>query len=79
VLREFKRQRLEIKKVLATSRSRIHVSFDLWTSPGGKALIRVVFHYLSDDLEVYNLLTGIRRIEGSHSGENIAEAIIPVI
>jgi hypothetical protein len=31
VLREFERQRLEIKNALATSHSRIHDSFDLWT------------------------------------------------
>jgi hypothetical protein len=79
VLREFERQRLEIKKVLVTSRSRIHVSFDLWTSPSGKALIKVIFHYLSDDLKVCNLLIGIRRIKGSYNGENITEVIIPVI
>ena len=45
----------------------------------GKALVGVVFHYLSDDLKVRNLLAGMRRIEGSHTGENIAEGIIPVI
>jgi hypothetical protein len=44
---------------------------------GGKALVGVVFH--CDDLKVCNLLAGMRRIEGSHSGENIAEAIIPII
>ena len=61
------------------SRSRIHVSFDLWTSPGGKALVGVVFHYLSDDLKVCNLLAGMRQIKGSHSGKNIVEAVIPII
>jgi hypothetical protein len=49
------------------------------TSPGGKALVGVVFHYLSDDLKVRNLLVGMRRVEGSQPGENIAEGIIPVI
>ena len=61
------------------SRSCIHVSFDLWTSLNGKALVGVVFHYLSDDLKVCNLLAGMRQIKGSHSGENIAEAVIPII
>jgi hypothetical protein len=79
MLREFKRQRLEIKKVLITSYSRIHVSFDLWTSFNGKTLIKIIFHYLSDDLKVCNLLIDIRRIKGSYSGENITEVIIPVI
>jgi hypothetical protein len=39
----------------------------------------VVFHFLDKDLKVRNLLAGIRRIKGPHSGENIAEIIIPIL
>jgi hypothetical protein len=60
-------------------RSRIHVSFDLWTSPNSKGLVGVVFHYLDNGLKVRSLLAGMRRVKGSHSGENIAEAVITVI
>jgi hypothetical protein len=34
---------------------------------------------LSGGSEVRNLLIGLRRVKGSHSGENIAEAVIPII
>jgi hypothetical protein len=79
ILWEFARQRRYIKAELATARSRIYVSFDLWTSPNLKGLAGVVFHYLDKDLKVRNLLAGIRRVKGAHSGENIAEAIIPIL
>jgi hypothetical protein len=71
--------KLEIMNVLAVSRSRIHVNFDLWTSPNGNGLVGVVFHYLSEDLKASSLLAGMRRLKGSHTGENITEVVIPII
>lgn len=79
ILWEFEKQRNYVKKQLATARSRIHISFDLWTSPNSKGLVGVVFHYLDQDLKVRSLLAGVRRVKGHHSGENIAEAVIPVL
>jgi hypothetical protein len=40
--------------------------------------VGVVFHYLDRNLKVRSLLAGMRRVEGSHTGETIAEAVIPV-
>jgi hypothetical protein len=79
ILWEFARQRRYIKAELITARSRIHVSFDLRTSPNSKRLIGVIFHYLDKDLKVRNLLAGIRQVKGAHSSENIAEAILPIL
>ena len=79
ILWEFAKQRHYIKQELATARSRIHISFDLWTSPNGKALVGVVFHFVDKDLKVQNLLAGMKRVKGAKTGENIAEAMIPII
>ena len=79
IMKEFERQRLEMKAELVTAYSRIHVSFNLWTSPNGKGLVGVIFHYLDKNLKVCSLLAGIRRINGPYSSENIAEAVIPVL
>jgi hypothetical protein len=78
-LEEFEKQRLQIIADLATARSRIHVSFDLWTAPNGLALIGVVVHYLDKDFVNRSYLIALRRLKGAHSGENIAEAIAPVL
>jgi hypothetical protein len=79
ILEEFEKKRQEIKTELATARSRIHVSFDGWTSPNGLALVGVIVHYLDKDLVNRSYLIGMRRISGAHTGENIAEAVMPVL
>jgi hypothetical protein len=41
--------------------------------------VGVVFYFLDKDLKVRNLLVGMKRVRGAKTGENIAEAIIPII
>jgi hypothetical protein len=79
IMKEFVRQKSEIKKELATARSRIHVSFDLWTSPNSKGLVGVIYHHLSKDWKMCSMLAGMRRLKGAHTGEGIAEVVIPII
>jgi hypothetical protein len=78
ILEEFEKK-LEVKNELATARSRIHISFNLWTSPNSLELITVVAHYLDKDLSARSYLIGLRRVNGARSGENIAEAILPIL
>jgi hypothetical protein len=79
ILEEFKKQRVRVKDELGLAKSMIHVSFDLWTSPNSLGFVAAVAHFLDKDLKNRSLLIGMRRVRGSHSGENIAEAIIPII
>jgi len=79
ILEEFEKKRLEIKAELVTARSRIHISFDGWSSPNGLALVGVIVHYLDKDLVNRSYLIGMRRNSGAHTGENIAEAVMPVL
>jgi len=79
ILWEFAKQHRYIKKELTTARSRIHVSFDCWPSPNTRGLVGMVFHFLDKDLKVQSLLAGMKRVRGAHTGENIAEAVIPII
>jgi hypothetical protein len=78
-LKEFEKIRLKIKAELAIARSRIHVSFDGWSSPNRLAIIRVVVYYLDKDLVNRSYLINMRRINGAHTGENIAEAVMPIL
>jgi hypothetical protein len=41
--------------------------------------VGVVFHFLNKNLKVQSLLAGMKRVRGAHTGENIAEAVIPII
>src|SRR6266850_2382557 len=79
ILAEFERRQEEVKKRLQKSKSRIHLSFDLWTSPNNMAFVGVVGHYMTSEYKVETVLLGLRRLHGTHSGENIAEAIVKVI
>jgi hypothetical protein len=79
IIEEFKKQRLRIKGELALSRSIIHISFDLWNSPNSLGMIAVVAHFLDRNLKNQSFLIDMRRVKGSHSGENIAEAVIPIL
>ena len=79
ILEEFEKKRLEVKAELAIARSRIYISFDGWSSPNRLALVGVVVHYLDKDLVNRSYLIGMRRISGAHTGENIAEAVMPIL
>jgi hypothetical protein len=78
-LEDFIKARVQIVQLLASAKSRIHVSFDLWTSPNNYALCGVVAHFAGQDARNHSVLVGLKRMKGAHSGENIAEVAIPVL
>jgi hypothetical protein len=43
------------------------------------ALCGVIVHYLTDNLKARSLLIGMKRVQGAHSGENIAESVLKVV
>jgi hypothetical protein len=71
------RQRL--KSLLSQSRSRIHLSFDAWTSPNCKSILGICAHFLTPSFELRHALVGFKEIVGVHDGENLAEYLITLI
>jgi hypothetical protein len=71
----FHTNKARVKDILQTAQSKIHLSFDLWTSGNYYAFNAVVAHFVSHDFRVKTALIGFREIIGSHSGENIAESV----
>ena len=65
--------------MLAEAKSRIHISFDLWTSLNGFAICAVCAHFVSSDFRNHSVLLGMKRMKGTHHGEDITEVIIPVL
>lgn len=43
------------------------------------AICAVVAHFIDKDLRNRSTLIGMRRVKESHSGENIAEAVVAVV
>ncbi|KJZ69845.1 hypothetical protein HIM_10773 [Hirsutella minnesotensis 3608] len=79
LLEAFNKRKEHLKEVLARSVSKIHFSFDLWTSPNHLALLGVVAHFIDEFGQNQSILIAIRQLHGSHSGENQAEVIKEVI
>lgn len=76
---DYQEARLRLISVLAKSQSRVHISFDAWTSPSDRAILGVSAHFLSADLKLCHALIGFKEVEGIHDGENLAEYVIAVI
>lgn len=79
ILQEFKTRQKELVTALQTSKSMVHFSFDLWTSPNYQSILGIVGHYLSARGKNITILLGLRRLMGAHLGANMAEQVIRII
>lgn len=65
---------------LRGARTRINLSFDLWTSPGRRlSLLGLVAHYLDDQWRPQTVLLALPSMYGSHTGVNIATSISKIL
>jgi len=79
IAKYFETAKVTIKERLSLAQSRIHISYDLWTSPNHKAMIAIVAHWTAEDYEVKTTLLVIREVHREHTGENIANVVYPVM
>ena len=79
ITKYFKTAKVTIKEHLSLAQSRIHISYDLWTSPNHKAMIAIVAHWMVEDYEVKTALLVIREVHGEHTGENIGNVVYSVM
>jgi len=78
ITKYFETAKTSIKERLSFARSRIHISYDLWTSPNYKAMIGIVAHWTAENYEVKSALLAIREVPEEDSGENIANVVYRV-
>jgi hAT family C-terminal dimerisation region len=70
----------QVKLQLAATLSKIHISFDLWTSPFNSfAVCGIVAHFVDQSWHNQQILLALKRMYGNHTGEDIADVIIPVL
>lgn len=72
-------QRQQLKEDIHKSCSKVHLSFDFWTSGNSMALLAVVVYFIDENYKNKTILIGLRWLQGSHSGENIAQQVIAVM
>lgn len=72
-----KKQRL--REDIQRSRSRISISFDLWTSPNPYAIVGVVAMWIDSSGKRRSTVLGMRRVHGEHSGENLGSVVLGLL
>lgn len=76
VMKDFARRRALVKSWIHRRKStKIHLSFDLWSSPNGYGMLAIVAHFVSDRYTLEAPLLSLRSLDGPHSGANQAGAI----
>jgi hypothetical protein len=66
--------------LLASAISIIHISFDRWTTKGGKrGFLGVVAHFANAHGKLRDLLIALPQLTGAHTGENMAEVIASIL
>lgn len=75
----FKQKQATIKAEIHDALTKIHFSFDLWTSPNRYAIIAIFTHFLDRHGKQKQYLIALRRQPGAHDGETIASTIKQVL
>ena len=78
LIQEYDRYKSKIKDILAGVSNQIHITFDTWTSPNMHAFVACNAHFVYDG-SLHTVLLGLRALIGSHSGENTAGVLVPLI
>ena len=68
-----------LKGELASAISMVHLSFDLWTSPNGMAILGIVCYFIDKAGQLQNCLLGLDQVSGNHGGENQAWYLVRLI
>jgi hypothetical protein len=64
---------------LSRSLSKIHISFDGWTTKGGKqGYLGLVAHFVNHAGDLIDLPIALPQLIGAHSGDNIAQVVLKV-
>ena len=68
-----------MKAKIHSVRSKIYLSYDLWTSPNSLAILRVIVHYVDEDKALQHTNLTLKSIIRDYTKEQLATAIIEVL
>lgn len=78
ILEDFNRDRGIIAEKLSVAMSHIHISFDGLTSPNQQVLLGIVAHWTDKEYRFKTALIGLREIQHSCDGINLANIVMQV-
>jgi hypothetical protein len=79
IFEEYEKHVEILKEALASAVSKVHLSFDLWTSPNGLAILGTVCYFIDKAGHPQHRLLGLDRVSGDHGGENQARYLVRLI
>jgi len=80
VMRRFDFMLPQVVADLSKSLSKIHISFDSWTTKGGKrGFLGVVAHYVNSAGDLMDLPIALPQLTSAHTGEKIAEVVSQIL
>jgi hypothetical protein len=79
VLRQFMAEKEKVKAMLCKSKTKIHLSLDIWTSPSNKPIMGVVAYYISGSGVLEHAVLAMKEIEGDHKGKSLAPVVLEII
>jgi hypothetical protein len=75
-MRLFRFMQPKVVEALSAAVSKVHISFDGWTTKGGKCgFIGIIAHYADATGVIRDLPIDLPQLQGSHLGERIAEIV----
>lgn len=77
--RQFNTGKQQVKHLLQSALTVIHLTVDVWTSCNGLGLFGVIAHFIDEDGNLQELALGIKELEGSHTGSNIAHVLLAIL
>ncbi|OAA53662.1 Ribonuclease H-like protein [Akanthomyces lecanii RCEF 1005] len=77
--RGYEKKKELVKKALQSAISSIHIVPDNWTSPNCLGVIGLTVQFVSEEHGLQSLVVKVQELDGQHSGENMAEAVMEVI
>jgi hypothetical protein len=79
VIRLYNFLKRKVVAELSQSISKIHISFDGWTTKGGKhRYLDIVAHYVDSHSYLKNLPITLPQLAGAHSGEAMADVVMSI-
>src|SRR5438552_12897195 len=79
IMDDWKRYKGVITALLESVSGQVHLSFDLWTARNLLCLNGIVAHFIDEDARKRTFLLGLPQVEGSHTGDNIAQGVEAII
>jgi len=79
VMTAFMSKKEQLREDLQHSKSRISISFDLWTSPNPYAILGVVAMWIDAAGKRRSTVLGMRRVYGEHTGENVGSIVLELL